>query len=318
MKTPLTSSRNLCMALAALAAGAVLAPPADARGNNDTWAEGSLVDVQLRVGGRPAPLYSSPQEDERHYFQAVAGGNYSIMLRNNTRERVGVLIAVDGLNVVSGERTGLSADEAMYVLGPRETATIQGWRTSLDDVQRFVFVDEQRSYAERTGQANEDMGWIRVLAFREQQPWWEKLHGNRWNRGRSSDERGGREQAPADRPPAPIEQEAAPSGVPPAHDEAAPLTARSESKGLKNDAMSENEAPVGRDEGDSYPGTGWGEHRADSVRCIEFTAERLATDHHVIRYEYASGLRALGIFPDHDRLRDRDQGTLGFARPPRW
>lgn len=280
MKTPLTPSRNLWITLAALAAGIALAPPADARWNDDTWAEGSLVNVQLSVGGRPAPLYPSPQGDERHYFQAVDGDNYSVMLRNNSGERVGVLIAVDGLNVVSGERTSLSADEPMYVLGPRETATIQGWRTSLDQVQRFVFVEEQRSYAERTGQANGDMGWIRVLAFREQR--------------------------------------AAPSAAPPGRHEAAPPTERSESKGSRKDAMSENEAAASRSDGDSYPGTGWGEQRTDSVRRIEFTAERIATDHHIIRYEYASGLRALGIFPDRDRLRDRDHGALGFARPPRW
>jgi hypothetical protein len=318
MKTPLTPSRNLWITLAALAASAVLAPPADARWNDDTWAEGNLVNVQLCVGGRPAPLYPSPQGDERHYFQAVEGGNYSVMLRNNSDERVGVLIAVDGLNVVSGERTSLSADKPMYVLGPRETATIQGWRTSLDEVQRFVFVDEQHSYAERTGQANGDMGWIRVLAFREQRSWWQRRHGDRWNRRPSYDERGGREEAPDNWPPAPIERGAAPSAVPPGHDEAAPSAARSESKGLRTDAMQEREALAGHNDGDSYPGTGWGEQRNDSVRRVEFTAERVATDHHVIRYEYASGLRALGIFPDHDRLRDRDHGALGFARPPRW
>ena len=53
----------------------------------------------------------------------------------------------------------------MYVLDPYEGAVIRGWRTSLDDVRQFVFVDEERSYAERTGQANGDMGWIRVLSF---------------------------------------------------------------------------------------------------------------------------------------------------------
>jgi hypothetical protein len=318
MKAPLRPFRTLWITLAALAAGAISAPPADARWNDDTWADGSLVSVQLCVGGRPAPLYPSPQGDERHYFQAVEGGNYSVMLRNNSGERVGVLIAVDGLNVVSGDRTSLSADEPMHVLGPRETATIQGWRTSLDEVQRFVFVDEQRSYAERTGQANGDMGWIRVLAFREQRPWWQSQRGDRWNRRPSRDERAGHEKAPDSSPPAQLERGAAPSAVPSGRNEAAPPTARSESKGLKEDAGQENEALAGRNNSDSYPGTGWGDQRNDPVRSVEFTAERSATDHHVIRYEYASGLQALGIFPDRDRLRDRDHGALGFARPPRW
>ena len=50
---------------------------------------------------------------------------------------------------------------------------------------------------------------------------------------------------------------------------------------------------------------------------VEETREQI--DH--CRYEYAAGLRALGIFPNHpnrDRLRDRDNGELGFAKPPRW
>ena len=109
-----------------------------------------------------------------------------------------------------------------------------------------------------------------------------------------------------------------PSAVTPEHREAAQPTTHSEPKGLRRDAKSENEALASRNDGDSYPGTGWGEQRNDSVQRVEFTAERIATDHHTIRYEYASGLRALGIFPDHDRLRDRDHGALGFAQPPRW
>jgi len=39
----------------------------------------------------------------------------------------------------------------------------------------------------------------------------------------------------------------------------------------------------------------------------------------VFRYEYASGLRALGIRPVRyrDRLWEREHGDLGFALPPR-
>src|SRR5206468_9411251 len=127
---------------------------------------------------------------DRHYFQAFKGRNYSIVLTNNTGRRIGVEIAVDGLNVVNGEQTNLSHNEPMYVLDPYEHATIRGWRTSLDEVRRFVFVDEERSYAERTGQANSDMGWIRVLAFREQQPWWQSRRDD-WGRVRANYRDGG-------------------------------------------------------------------------------------------------------------------------------
>src|SRR5262245_59652562 len=134
----------------------------------DTWADGQLVDVQLRVDGEVAPLYWAPGRFDRRYVQAFAGRNYSLVLRNNTERRVAVLLAVDGLNAVNGELTRLSSSEPMYVLGPHEQATIRGWRSSLDEIRRFVFVNERKSYAERSGQGNFDMGWIRVLTFREQ------------------------------------------------------------------------------------------------------------------------------------------------------
>jgi hypothetical protein len=56
------------------------------------------------------------------------------------------------------------------------------------------------------------------------------------------------------------------------------------------------------------------------VRRVEFTPVAVAVDRLIFRYEYASGLRALGIDPSrygwHDRLADRD-GEPGFAKPPR-
>ena len=264
-------------------------------------AEGRLVDVSVEVQGRETPLYFRPGREDRHYFQAYKGRNYSLVLHNNTGRRVGVLIAVDGLNVVNGERSRLSHDEPMYVLDPYEEATIRGWRTSLDEVRRFVFVDEERSYAERTGQSNGDLGWIRVLAFREVEPFgWLDRWGRRYQTPELRDEaerRGPRAGLEKSRP----EIEALPA--PP-----------SASRG-----MAENRAQLDRESReDGNPGTGWGERRNDPVSRTEFRAELRATDQIVMRYEYLNGLRALGIVPRRERLWDREQGNLGFAQPPRW
>jgi hypothetical protein len=35
------------------------------------------------------------------------GENYSIVIRNNTPERIGVVIAVDGRNIITGEKSFL-------------------------------------------------------------------------------------------------------------------------------------------------------------------------------------------------------------------
>jgi len=304
----------LLVALAATAvlagiAGASVRPNVDVR--SDFWADGNLVDVQLRVDGEAAPLYLSPKGDRRHYFEAFAGRNYSVVLRNNSARRIGVLLAVDGLNVVNGEITRRAASEPMYVLDPWESATIQGWRTSLNDVRRFVFVDEKRSYAERTGQANSDMGWIRVLAFREKK----QVGIFDWNNGREQtpdlpwrDTVGDRTERSKGEP------------------QSAPRTNAGEAPAptmQRMDESSQDKSMAGlessKDAGGSYPGTGWGDRRTDRVHYVNFTPERTAVDQLVFRYEYARGLIALGIYTDRDRLRERDgRGQVGFARPPRW
>ncbi len=284
------------LSLAAVAMLALAVPAAhaqryrnDDRGSNYVQAiQGQLVDVRVLVDGASAPLYTRQggwnpwNRDSRFYFEAFRGGAYALRLRNHTNARVGVVVSVDGLNVVSGDRTDLSSHEPMYVLDPYETTTIRGWRTSLNEVRQFRFVDEQRSYAERTGQANGDMGWVRVASFQE--------------RGRVAIRRGDRDWN--DRP----EGSAPPEGS---------------RKGAAEPRSMAGQAP----EDNNYPGTGWGERREDRVNETRFEAVARATDQLVLRYEYASGLRALGIEPVNrrdDRLWERDHGQVGFARPPRW
>ena len=316
MKTTQRSFRPLLLfataAVLALATTSVNADPWQGygRGNSDATSahsnvDGNIVDVQVRVGGSTVPLYFKPGTNDRHYFQAFQGRNYSLVLRNNTGRRVGVLIAVDGLNVVNGERSGLDRHEPMYVLGPWESAEIQGWRSSLDHVRRFVFVDEDRSYAERTGQANGDMGWIRVLAFREveRQQWW----GN-WTRPRNQyrdDGQGECSQLEQNR-----EQ---------ASDEAAPAPSAPGAKSAQpqSDRRSMSAQGQGQEAPQAAPGTGWGDRRYDPVQQTTFEPQGWATDQITLRYEYASGLRALGIFLRRPRVFERDRGELGFAQPPR-
>jgi hypothetical protein len=280
--------------------------------------DGNVVDVRVLVDGRAAPLYQRDGAWDRRYVQAFRGRNYALEVRNTSPRRVGVLIAVDGLNVVNGERSRLVSTEPMYVLDPYETTVIRGWRTSLDDVRRFVFVDEQRSYAERTGQANGDMGWIRVLAFRERQPLlgWDGFMKREFREGNMPRRDDEVQRSELETPPPTAAAPRAQGGAAGTLDRAvpsAPEAGRAEAK-----AMDEVRAQRGMACEQSVPGTGWGEQRRDPVRQVEFTAERTAADRIVLRYEYESGLRALGIVPRGARVWERERSELGFAKPPQW
>jgi hypothetical protein len=288
-----------CAAVALLGSSPALANPT-------RWdLRGDLVTARVIVNDATAPLFSKPWSwaPRTGYFEATQGGHYELELTNHSNRRVGVLVSVDGLNVVTGERSSLSAGESMYVLNPYQSMTLRGWRSSMNEVRQFVFVDEERSYAERTGQANGDLGWIRVAAFDEQRP---VSLGMVRDDDRDQSRCGGSPEAAA---PAPQRG-----------DERAQRT-----KDLENDKKSEakqsldglarNEA-TRQLESDAVPGTGWGDRRNDPVTRVQFTAQSVATDQLIFRYEYASGLRALGIFPRHARVWERENGELGFAQPP--
>jgi hypothetical protein len=286
----------------------------------EATADGRLVDVQVQVDGSTAPLYFPSDGSDRRYFQAFRGRHYALAITNKTGRRIGVLIAVDGLNVVNGQRSRLAADEAMYVLDPWERTVIRGWRSSLQDVRQFVFVDEERSYAERTGQANGDLGWVRVLAFNERgQRWFDYAPGrvNERERGQSEDEVrpfGAREGKDENAPQAQRRDEA--GAAPEVQGQEGDLVTPRKSAGSTKLLYGNDAAPAPQ----SVPGTGWGEKRWDPVRRVWFVPEPFPTDQLVLRYEYASGLRALGITPrgTRDRLWEREHGELGFAQPPRW
>lgn len=105
----------------------------------------------------------------KRYLEARKGENYSIVIRNNTSERVGVVIAVDGRNIITGKKSYLKNHEMMYIIDPYGYARYEGWRTDNDTVHRFYFTDVKDSYSMRTFNDSSAMGVIAVAAFREKE-----------------------------------------------------------------------------------------------------------------------------------------------------
>jgi hypothetical protein len=132
------------------------------------------VEVVSDSSGR---LRSIPHKEYRQsgsrvvkeYLEARRGDNYSIVVRNRLPERVGVVIAVDGRNIISGGKSFLGSNERMYILDPYGSATLEGWRTDLQSVNRFYFTDVADSYAVRTFGDTSAMGVISVAVFRERE-----------------------------------------------------------------------------------------------------------------------------------------------------
>jgi len=256
---------------------------------------GRLVDVSITVDGRHTPLYRAPDGSGRWYLEARHGAHYAVRVTNRSQQRLGVMIEVDGLNVISGRRDGPTRQPGrMYVLAARDDVTVRGWRTSLQDVHSFTFVDERDSYAARSGKANAKMGWIEVKVYREQH-----AHVSEGHAG-----------------PVPLSDQERERRRPPA----AAGEGRSAGKPVEQDAPRAPEA-LSSGRARHYPGTGWGSRSDDRAVRVHFDPEAHPTDTLTLRYEYRAGLLALGIRPHHphrDRLAERDRGREGFVQPPRW
>jgi hypothetical protein len=126
-------------------------------------AVGSIADVEVvdRTTGQTLPLY---RHQGRWWVAGTPGNRYAIALANRSGARVLAVIAVDGVNAVSGETAGW--DQTGYVLERGQRAQIAGWRKSLSKVAAFEFVAKPASYAARTGRP-EQVGVIGVAIFRE-------------------------------------------------------------------------------------------------------------------------------------------------------
>ena len=105
----------------------------------------------------------------KQYLEARRGENYGIAIRNMTPDRIGVVIAVDGRNIISGKRSDLKNSEDMYVINGYEHGKYDGLRTASDNVHKFYFTDTGDSYAMRTFNDSTAMGIIAVAVYREKE-----------------------------------------------------------------------------------------------------------------------------------------------------
>lgn len=76
-------------------------------------------------------------------------GPYVLRVSNPRNSRAEVVLSVDGLSILTGEKA--STTERGYVLSGYETADIPGWRRSNSEVAKFEFTEKAMSYAQKTG-----------------------------------------------------------------------------------------------------------------------------------------------------------------------
>ncbi len=145
--------------------GAVLVSSAQAHVSSPVSVEIVAADGQvfreIPVAARDGAL--------RSYLQAEKGVRYQVRVRNGSGERLGLVIAVDGRNIINGKKSGLARTEPMYVLDAWSTQDYAGWRANLEAINEFYFTDWSDAYAEAFGDRSA-RGVIALAVYREEPP----------------------------------------------------------------------------------------------------------------------------------------------------
>lgn len=149
-------------------------------GNSYSWeADSSYSPVRIEViddAGRKLSQYSANNNGykaQRTYLEAIKGKRYQLRIRNTSNRRIGVVVAVDGRNILTGRKSHLRNNEKMYILGPHETASYKGWRTGKNRVNRFYFTSAGDSYSNAWGDRSA-MGVIAVAVYNEKRKHYKK------------------------------------------------------------------------------------------------------------------------------------------------
>lgn len=121
-------------------------------------------EARVVINGRPVTEYH--HTDGNVYLEGRKGSEYELEVINHSLERILVVPAVDGLSVMDGKTAGLDSDG--YVINPRGTLRIPGWRLDNENVAKFVFGDTAKGYSAQSGQGSTNSGVIGFMVFRQQ------------------------------------------------------------------------------------------------------------------------------------------------------
>lgn len=260
---------------------------------------GDAVEVRIiSDDGRSLPTYPVKMRSglKKVYAEAVKGDHYRIEVRNRLDRRVGLVIAVDGRNIISGEKSWMKNSERMYILEPYGSGEFSGWRSSGDHVNRFYFTSVPDSYAAAFGDRSA-MGVISVAAYPElrryrPQPRIQSQSAPAWQRDQA-----GKGSGMADR------AESAPAAAAPA----------------PSGELSRNHAAKAEKKSLDSAGTGYGHEEYSPVQVVAFEPEGRAVETIHLKYEWRSTLCRLGVITcdvPPRRYSNRLWDNGGYAPPP--
>ncbi len=164
---PLRTAALLLSLSTAMVAGALApAPTAHAR-SVAHWRPPVASQVHVTVQDADGVALPAVSHRGATFVAGERGERYVIRVVNDGPDRLEVVVAVDGRDVITG-RVGDFRRDRGYVVEPFGEVVIDGFRRSLDEVASFRFGSVRDSYTARRG-TPQHAGVIGVAVFRERE-----------------------------------------------------------------------------------------------------------------------------------------------------
>jgi hypothetical protein len=211
------------------------------------------------------------------YVEALREREYALRITNPLGVRVGVALAVDGLNTIDASH-GDAVSATKWILEPYQSIVLEGWQVSSSAARRFVFTGERDSYGAALGKT-EDLGVIEAVFFRE------------------------KARRPVPLMPQGCDSRDAAAGR---SNEAPAPRAKGEAEGSRQEKSAATAL------GDEYAATGMGDRTRHDVTRVDVDLERTPAARVRIRYEFRPQLVKLGILPTEDDRLARRETARGF------
>lgn len=125
----------------------------------------SAAGDRLKTGlVRYGTVYPHFDASGRRIVIGDAGYNYSVRLENRTKKRIEVIVSVDGLSTLTGKAA--SPTQRGYILEPKESYDVEGFRKNATTVTSFRFGRVADSVAAAKGGAR-NVGVVGLAVYEE-------------------------------------------------------------------------------------------------------------------------------------------------------
>lgn len=123
----------------------------------------SSFEFEILVHGSAAKEY---YHKGSYYIEGKEGSRFSLRMRNSSNQKALFVPTVDGLSIMSGKEASFKSKG--YIVDAYDSVTIDGWRTSDDNIAEFFFSSPKQSYAKKIDKGG-NLGVIGCAVFKQKE-----------------------------------------------------------------------------------------------------------------------------------------------------